>query len=29
VEARRVEFRTNQLATLRTRLEAAWKGATP
>jgi hypothetical protein len=28
VEARRGEFRTNQLATLRTRLEAAWKGVT-
>jgi len=26
VEARRADFRTNQLATLRTRLEAAWKG---
>jgi len=26
VEARRAEFRTNQLATLRNRLEAAWKG---
>jgi len=28
VEARRSEFRTNQLAALRTRLEAAWKGET-
>lgn len=28
VEARRADHRTNQLATLRTRLEAAWKGET-
>jgi len=29
VEARRADHRSNQLATLRTRLEAAWKGDRP